>query len=302
MERFVANAKLPRKLLLLLIPTLFCGMVGGAGNGGSTSAFDYRRWETSGGDKGVSHYSELDQINRTNVHQLQVAWIYNSSDVIHEAEPFWGGSTIQCNPIIVDGTMYTTTPTLRLVAVDATNGKEIWRFDPHKGAKGGGYNRGVAYWRDKEQRRLFFGVGPHLYAVDAITGKPVDTFGQNGRVLMGTGSTPEGETVSAPAAPVVYRDLVIVGEMSSTVPGNVTVRGRERDDGCSTRFLILEKLGMRPTGTPISTGQGLQPTSGEASRWMNDWNWSSLPLGSLNTTFIDPSTKVLIYLPTLSWL
>src|SRR4030095_6381825 len=134
MERLVkAGAKLPRKLLLLLTAPLLSCMVSDAENGPSMFGFDYRRWETSGGDKGVSHYSELDQINQTNVHQLQVAWIYKSGDVIYEAEPFWGGSTIQCNPIIVDGTMYTTTPTLRLVAVDATNGKEIWRFDPHKG-------------------------------------------------------------------------------------------------------------------------------------------------------------------------
>jgi quinoprotein glucose dehydrogenase len=223
MGRFVnANSKLARMLLLLLIPTLLSCTVGTAENGRSISGFDYRSWETAGGDKGVSHYSELDQINKSNVHQLQVAWIYKSGDVIYQAEPFWGGSTIQCNPIIVDGTMYTTTPTLRLVAVDATNGKEIWRFDPHKGAEGGGYNRGVAYWRDKDQKRLFFGVGPHLYAVDASTGKPVDAFGQSGQVPMGAESRLGGGAVSAPAAPVIYKDLVIVGEMSSTVPGTVT--------------------------------------------------------------------------------
>jgi glucose dehydrogenase len=223
MERLVkAGAKLPRKLLLLLTAPLLSCMVSDAENGPSMFGFDYRRWETAGGDKGVSHYSELDQINKTNVHQLEVAWIYKSGDVIYEAEPFWGGSTIQCNPIIVDGIMYTTTPTLRLVALDATNGREIWRFDPHKGGKGGGYNRGVAYWRDENHGRLFFGVGAHLYAVDASTGRPVDTFGQSGKVLMGTGSRQEGGAVSAPAAPVIYKDLVIVGEMSSTVPGNVT--------------------------------------------------------------------------------
>ncbi|MBL9213235.1 MAG: pyrroloquinoline quinone-dependent dehydrogenase, partial [Opitutaceae bacterium] len=99
----------------------------------------HREWQTYHGDYGGTHYSELDQINRTNVKRLELAWSWKSGDV---------GTSIQCNPIIVNGVMFVTTGQLHVAALNATNGALLWRFDPWHGARGSGVNRGVSYWTD----------------------------------------------------------------------------------------------------------------------------------------------------------
>ena len=135
----------------------------------------HRQWQTYNGDYGGTHYSALDQINHSNVKQLEVAWTWNSGDI---------GSTIECNPIIVDGVMFVSTPRLHVAALNAATGEVIWRFDPWKGSRRGGVNRGVSYWTDgKDDRRIFHSAGDHLYALDAGTGEPIQSFGQDGRIL-----------------------------------------------------------------------------------------------------------------------
>ena len=131
-------------------------------------------WQIYHGDYGGSHYSALDQINRSNVKDLEVAWIWHSGDL---------GSTIECNPVIIDGIMYVTTPRIHCVALNAATGKMIWRFDPWNGKRGGGVSRGVSYWSDgKSDHRIFYSAGDSLYALNAKTGQPVDSFGKNGRI------------------------------------------------------------------------------------------------------------------------
>src|SRR5205085_9676850 len=93
----------------------------------------YRDWKMFGGEENI-HYSQLQQITRENVNQLQVAWQYDSGDEFN-------GSENQCNPIVVDGVLYATTPKLRVVALDAATGKQIWSFDPNEGRKGSGKMR-----------------------------------------------------------------------------------------------------------------------------------------------------------------
>lgn len=81
-------------------------------------------WPTYGGNWANTHYSTLRQITPTNVDRLQVAWTYET----HDEFP---GSEMQSNPIVVDGVLYATTPKLRVVALDAATGREIWSFDPN---------------------------------------------------------------------------------------------------------------------------------------------------------------------------
>src|SRR5690348_15698762 len=80
-------------------------------------------WPVNGGPYNI-RYSTLSQITPANVAKLQVAWTYDSHDSFKDSE-------MQSNPIIVDGTLYATTPTLRVVALDAANGRELWTFDPN---------------------------------------------------------------------------------------------------------------------------------------------------------------------------
>ena len=139
-----------------------------------------RDWPVYLGDPGSTHYSTLKQIHARNVHRLQVAWTYRSGDARRN-----NLSQIQCNPLIIDTVLYGTTPGLKLVALDATNGRERWRFDPFAGRTDLstlGVNRGVVYWHDGNDRRLLFTADHYLYAINAADGKPVPGFGSNGRV------------------------------------------------------------------------------------------------------------------------
>ena len=171
-----------------------------------------REWQTYHGDYGGSHYSELDQINRTNVKQLAVAWTWKSGDA---------GNTIECNPIIVEGVMFVTTPALHVAALHAATGALLWRFDPWQGARGGGVNRGVAYWTDgKGDQRIFHSAGNFLYALDARTGKPVPTFGDHGRISHRDGFDTDVFFLSVGnnTPGMVWKDLLILGSTTGEGP------------------------------------------------------------------------------------
>jgi quinoprotein glucose dehydrogenase len=177
-------------------------------------------WRTTGGEPGNSRYSSLDQINTSNVAQLRVAWIYHTADL-----PPDGRGEIQATPIVVDGVLYTTTPALAVIALRADRGTLIWRFDPRSTHPH--VNRGVVYWEDRGDRRIFFSAGRGLYALDARTGRPIRTFGDSGSVDLGAGLSRDiGDAYLVATSPgVIYKDLLIqgtrVGEDEGSAPGDV---------------------------------------------------------------------------------
>jgi quinoprotein glucose dehydrogenase len=177
----------------------------------------WRSWSVYGGGPDNIHYSKLDQINRENVHSLQVAWTFDSGDQHPKSE-------MECNPIVVDGVLYATTPNGDVVALDAATGGLHWRFNANEGLKNVGKvrNRGVTYWSDGSDKRIFVGVRQFLFSLDAQTGKPIASFGKAGSIDLreGLGRQPlNWVTMTSPA--VVYKDLVIVGgAMSETLPAS----------------------------------------------------------------------------------
>lgn len=177
-------------------------------------------WSVYRGDRGNSAYSALDEINKDNVHQLGVAWTYHTGDAAKGNR-----SAIQCNPIIANGMMYATSPMLKLFALDPETGREIWKFDPFSGKEATGVNRGVTYWEDGGDRRIFFVAGAYLYALNADTGNLIPTFGDSGKVDLreGLGRDPEKLFVGASSPGVVYKDLLIqgtaLGEGYDAAPG-----------------------------------------------------------------------------------
>ena len=126
---------------------------------------EWRTW--SGGNDG-NRYSPLKQINKSNVKQLKVAWEYHSGD----ADPR-GRTNNECTPIVVNGIVYGTTPTEMAVAIDGATGKELWRFEPARSGSQG-VNRGLMYWKDKDEERIFFPASKYLYALNAKTGKVME--------------------------------------------------------------------------------------------------------------------------------
>ncbi len=166
----------------------------------------FTTWTRSQGDAGARRYSALHQINRDNVHRLEVAWTYRSGD---------GATNVQCTPIVVDGTLYTPTPGNALVALNAATGAEKWRRtfpDLRRRLQDVPARRGLVYWpgHDGAAPRLLVGAGDWLYAVDPATGGPVAGFGEQGRTPLPTGAT---------AAGVVYRDTFITTGLNGDIFG-----------------------------------------------------------------------------------
>lgn len=175
-------------------------------------------WRVYLGDSASSHYSNLKRINRENVHELEVAWTYHSGDARKDNR-----SQIQCNPIVVDGVLYGTSPQLKLLAIDASTGAERWRFDPFAGEKDSpvGVNRGVVFWNDRHDRRILFTAGQRLFCIDADTGEPILSFGEGGFVDIreGLGRDPKTLFVLANTPGAIYGDLLILGTRVSEGPG-----------------------------------------------------------------------------------
>ncbi len=191
----------------------------------------YSDWKVYGGNKESNHYSALTQIDTANVANLQVAWAYHTGDADSMTQ-------IQVNPIVVDNVLYGVSPKLKLFAVDAATGAPKWVFNPVDTTTGNvhtgrGYFqlnvcRGVTYYTDgKEQKYIFYSASSQLYCIDAITGKPVAGFGNNGRIDLHNdlGIDAKNMYVASTSPGIIYKDLIIVGtrvsEEAGAAPGHI---------------------------------------------------------------------------------
>ncbi len=176
-----------------------------------------QQWPVYGADDGGSKYSRLEQINRSNVSKLKVAWEWKSGEV---PMPQFGSTPgpFEGTPIMIDGVLYFPSSYYRVIALDAVTGHELWTYDPKAYEDGPDPNtryshRGVAAWRDGAKLRIFLNVHQKLICLDAATGKPVAGFGDNGVISlirdMRWEVNPKHYSNSSP--PVIYKDLVIVG-------------------------------------------------------------------------------------------
>jgi quinoprotein glucose dehydrogenase len=182
-----------------------------------TRTAEDRSWSVYKADAESTSYSPLSQINTDNVAKLQPAWSFSLKDMKDGGRP---GSS-ECNPIVVDGVMYITSAKHWVYAIDALTGKQIWSFDPFGSAEGGGVSRGVTYWESGADKRILVTGGDVLFALDATTGKPISTFGNDGRVSMNIGLRDAPETISViPTSPgIVFGDLLIMGAEVSELYG-----------------------------------------------------------------------------------
>jgi len=197
------TAKSAAALLLLLVP---CGGWG-------------QEWRFYGGNARGTRFSSLQQINRQNVGALKRAWTYHTGEVNrsnetdrHHIAPF------ETTPLVVDGMLYLSTPSNRVIALDPETGKEIWQFDPQAGRAERTFfqHRGVAYWQSEkgDDRRILYGTfDGRMICLEAKTGKTCHGFGTNGVVNLRAGVADEfpDTEYAVTSPPALYKDLVITG-------------------------------------------------------------------------------------------
>jgi quinoprotein glucose dehydrogenase len=200
-------------------------------------------WPTYAGDLGGTKYSPLDQIDAVNFSDLEIAWRWESADgaldldALRELHPEIGIRNFKTTPLMVDGVVYVSTPLALSVALDAGTGDVLWQYDPeayraapYPHASVLSYNtRGLAYWAEDDGRdaRIFYGTNDgYLLAVDAVTGRPVRSFGDNGRVDLTEGipRAPRGTTdrlghswLGVASAPIVAHDVVVTPTVISDI-------------------------------------------------------------------------------------
>lgn len=199
----------------------------------SQSTSDVSRYETGkdfpvyGGNKAGNRYSPLDQINLDNVKDLEVAWMYKARENMPDSTQRRVRG-IQCQPIVIDGVLYCTTPELELFALNAATGEELWKFTPPIESY---RSRGVTYWEDGEDKRIFYTVEDNLFGVNATTGELIPGFGNQGVVdlreglAQGLDKDVSQLRVRATSPGIIFEDIYIIGstvsESGDAAPGSI---------------------------------------------------------------------------------
>ena len=203
-----------------------------------SSTKKYTTWEFYGGSKQGIRYSGLKEIDTLNVSQLQIAWTYHTGDSDKTTQ-------IQVNPIIIDGILYGVSPKLKLFALDAATGKEKWVFDPvdtstgeTKGRSFFSMNvcRGVTFYAGaKDDQRLFFGASSKLFCIDANNGKPVQSFGDNGKIDLHNDLERDVKDlyIASTSPGIIYKDMIIVSISFNPFPAF--------QDICSKAIILSSK-------------------------------------------------------------
>jgi len=181
--------------------------------------FQSGQWANYGNDPGGLSYSPLTQINTSNVGRLQQAWVYRSGELeTYEGTDVASKAAFEATPIVVGEMLYFSTPTNRVIALNATNGRELWTYDPQVDLHTG-YSeitsRGVTKWIDPNlhpgdagyMRILAATIDGRLIALDAGTGKPVTSFGKNGTIDLTEGVG----RIQVTSPPAVVNNIIVIG-------------------------------------------------------------------------------------------
>jgi len=241
--------------IVLLILSTICAITAAQAQTGAADG----QWRAYGGDIGATKYAALDQISRNNVADLRIAWRRPAVDAsIRERAPNLRLSTnFRATPLMIDGVLYSPNNVGLIEAFDAGTGETLWIQQPIEtgpAAYAGTATRGAAYWTDGTDARILVQRGAYLYALNAKTGETYPDFGDGGRVDLSAGLD-RGVTYSWSGAPLVVRDVVVLGQSSGdTFAAKEASRGDVRafdvrSGALRWRFHVIPQAGELGTDT-----------------------------------------------------
>jgi quinoprotein glucose dehydrogenase len=219
------RVSIPAGLAMIVLMTVIATAQQGAARG---------QWRWHSGDLGSTKYAPLDQINKENVARLQIAWRRPSVDIsiVKRKPDFSFSRDFRATPLMIDGTLYGPNGIGLVEAFHPATGRTLWvqqpfADEPQQGLLGDS-TRSVSYWAEGNQQRLFVIRGEYLIALDPRTGRPITTWGENGRVNLKRGLGPRATIYLASSGPQVCGDVVMTGgsmtdrpQSKEQAPGNV---------------------------------------------------------------------------------
>ncbi len=263
-----------RTIVILLLGTLFFTSC-------EEKKQSYDGWEEYLGSPDRSHFTNLDQISPENLKDLVVAWTYESPDT----------GQMQMNPIVVDGVLYGVSAALKAFALDATTGKEIWKFgDAEKVWHS--TSRGLAYWENGEDKRILYTIGKDLICLDAKTGKLIQGFGEEGKVDLHIGlpEVAKEKFIISNTPGTIFKDLIVMpvrlSEGADAAPGDIRAFNI-KDGSLAWSFHVFPY----PGENGYETGKNSELYKNESGVGAGN-NWAGMTL--------DESTGI-IYVPTGSF-
>ncbi len=221
----------------------------------------YQTWSRYLGDPGRSHFSTLNAFTPENVSSLGVAWEHSLQD----------SGQMQMSPIVVDSILYGVSASLRAFALDARTGEALWVFGDTLN-EAASTSRGVSYWSEGKDKRVFYTVGPDLYALDALTGVPVPSFGTGGKIDLRSGmpESARSKFVISNTPGAIYKNLIImplrVAETAGAAPGDV-MAFNVRTGGLEWVFHTIPHPGEPGHDTWQDPETYLNATVGGANNW-----------------------------------
>src|SRR5258707_3658806 len=255
--------------IVLGLIVLLCATLAAQSAQAQTSAAT--EWPSYGNDPGGMRYSPLTEINRENVTKLKVAWVFHSGE-ISDGSDGKKRSGFETTPILVDGTLYFTTPFNRVIALDPETGKQLWAYDPKIDQTldyGDGFvNRGVSTWLDSARasglpcrRRIYEATqDARLISIDAATGKPCSDFGDAGQVSLTNVPGFRAGWYHMTSPPAVIDDLVVVGSaiddnQRAAMPAGVV---RAFDARTGALRWSWDPIASDPSTSPASNGKSTE--------------------------------------------
>jgi quinoprotein glucose dehydrogenase len=233
-----------RGLQLLLVPIILFSI--GTGSVQAQQGAAGGEWRYYGGDAGSTKYAPLDQIDASNVKQLQIVWRWKAENFGPRPDYNW-----EVTPLMVGGILYFTAGSRRdVVAVDAASGETLWMYRLDEGERGDRavrtQNRGLAYWTDgkDDQRIILVTPGFQMLALDAKTGRVIPGFGDDGIIDLTKGldrDIVKSGKIGSSSPAIVIRDVAIVGaalESGTAPPSKENVPGYTRGFDVRTGKLL----------------------------------------------------------------